>query len=183
MSVQFTASQKFWLFFWVVPSLVFIILAQLSHVSLLGAATPLPALQVYSNAENYRVFEKATEFSLEKIYSVVNYMLLAAAGVLVFVSKTLIELRTERARLDSKSHALRPTAIQLTLTLHVAIACVFSIVWGVIACLSLPDIAFVASFDVSGSLGTYVVGQAAGLVAAAVLLLVALGGVVRDLLP
>jgi hypothetical protein len=135
--------------------------------------------------------QKAIDFSLDRIAAVVNYLLLAAAGVLAFAVKTVVELRAERVKnsTEAKDGAaksppiLPPRRAQLLLFLHAGFACFFSLVCGVLAYMYLGELATSESFNLGGHLSVCMAFQALALLGALLLLLTALFGFVRDLLP
>jgi hypothetical protein len=145
-------------------------------------ATQRDALRVYSNTNFFRKLDKPAEFGLEKLASIVNYLLLASAAILGFMTKSLMELRAERAK-SEPSYGGQLRRFHYLLFLHAGVACFFSLAWGVLAYLSLPDIAVVEQLAITGVLSRCVQAQIAGLLLAVIFLLLALGGVVRDLLP
>jgi hypothetical protein len=156
-----------------IPVIVF----QIPEAQLSDVATARGELRVYSNSEVYRELKDSATFGLQQLASVVNYLLLAAAGLLAFSSKTLTDLRSEE-----KVH-VPPTRRQLLLLLHSGIACFFSLWMGGLGYLSLPDIAVTRELNVSGHLSRLVIGQIAGLLFGAALLLLAFAVTVKELLP
>jgi hypothetical protein len=184
MAGQFGRVQRWLLAAWGVPFLCFFVYVFIVPAPRLQeGAKPREALRVYSNTGYYRALDKPVDFGLEKLTSVVNYLLLASAAVLGFLTKALTEFRSELAKPEAVPEGVRPGRPQLLLYLHAGIACFFSLTWGVLAYLTLPDITAVETFAVTGFLSRCVTGQIAGLLFAALLVLVALGGVVRRLLP
>jgi hypothetical protein len=152
MAGQFGRCQRWLLAAWVVPFIGFFVFAFIVPERKLEAqAKERKELRVYSNPEYYRKLEKPAEFGLEKLASVVNYLLLATAAILGFMTKALMDFRSERAKGDA-----RPTGqlrrVHYLLFLHAAIACLFSLSWGVLAYLTLPDISVLERFPVTGVL-------------------------------
>jgi hypothetical protein len=194
---------------WAVPFLGFVVVLCYLGPQLKDDAKPRENLKVYSNTKYYRELDrsKAAEFGLEKIFSLVNYLLLATAAVLAFLTKSLMEFRAERVKASTAApvvspprgqlllflhtgvvalapyHSSGPPRGQLLLFLHAGIACFFSLTCGMLAFLTMPDVAVRATFAVTGQLSWCVVCQIGGLLFSALLLLVALGGMVRGLLP
>lgn len=183
MSGRFGALQRWLLIAWLIPFVGYPLGCVVpARVKLSSSAQKREPLKVYSNQDYFRYLEKAPEFGLEKVSAAINYLLLVTGGVLAFIIKTLMEYRSNRAKAGAaKSGRLRRA--QLLLFLHAGVSCFFSLTFGVAAYLSLPDIAFVESYDVTGELGRFVLAQIFGLLFAVLLLLVALGWMIRDLLP
>jgi hypothetical protein len=184
MTGAFGRMQRWLLAAWVVPFLAFVVLVFIvPEPKLEPGATKRTELRVYSKTTFYRELEKPAEFGLEKLASVVNYLLLASAGVLAFMIKGLTEFRAARVQGDAIPAVGRPRRGQLLLFLHAGIACFFSLTCGVTAYLSLVDIGVVQTFALTGHLSECVVGQIIGLLFAILLLLVAMANEIRTLLP
>jgi hypothetical protein len=184
MAGQFGRVERWLLAAWGVPFLGFFVFVFIVPTPRLkDGAKPRDELRVYSNTGYYRTLAKPVDFGLEKLTSVVNYLLLVSAAVLGFLTKALTEFRAERIKPEPIPDAVRPGRLQLLLYLHAGIACFFSLTWGVLAYLTLPDLTVVETFAITGFMSRCVIGQIAGLLFAALLVLVALGGVVRRLLP
>jgi hypothetical protein len=174
--------QRLLLIAWLLPFIVFFKVAFWDPVPPLSPkAVKRIALKVYSNPQYYRELEKPADFGLEQLAAVVNYLLLATAAILAFLTKSLIDSQAEPSK--SETSRAKFTRTELLLFLHAGIACFFSLFCGVCAYLTLPDISVVETFAVTGFLSRCVEFQIAGLLLAVLLLLVAFGGVVRNQLP
>jgi hypothetical protein len=184
MAGEFGRVQRWLLIAWGVPFLGFLLYVFVLPTPPLEECAKLrKELRVYSNTGFYRTLDKPVDFGLEKLTSVVNYLLLASTAVLGFLTKALTEFRAEQAKPEGVPESMRPGRPQLLLYLHAGIACFFSLTWGVLAYLTLPNITVVETFAITGFLSRCVIGQIVGLLFAVLLVLVALGGVVRRLLP
>jgi hypothetical protein len=165
-----------------------VVLAIYPKKSLDDSPSKLGPLAVYQKSGSYAEVDrqKAVEFSLDKVASVVNYLLLAAAGVLAFSVKFVTDQRAELAKAaaaQSAGAAARPSRVQLMLFLHGGIACFFSLVCGVAAYLYLPGVATAESFSIYNEVGICVMFQLLSLLGSLFLLLLGLADVLCDLMP
>ncbi len=126
--------------------------------------------------------EKAIEFGLEKLYSTVNYLLLAAAAVLGFCVKAVMDA-SAAARSAGAPPAPPQSRLRLLSILHAGFASGFSIFFGVFAYFYLAEISVTEEFCLTGAVNVCFLSQIGGLVVSAGAILVALTSVVRDLLP
>jgi hypothetical protein len=178
---------------WMIVGISFVVLlGKTSKKPLDDSANKLDPLKVYgSERDSYAEVnrEKATEFSLEKVASVVNYLLLAAAAVLSFTVKSIVDLRSELAKSAATGGvapappAARPSRTQLLCLLHGGIGCFLSLVCGVAAYLFLPSVGTYKDFSIYNEVQICVLFQIVLLIAALGCLLIALVCVVLDLLP
>jgi hypothetical protein len=114
------------LLLWVIPLLLMIYLAFIRpEPKLSGTATERTALRVYSNTNYFRLLANPAEFGLEKLADVVNYLLLLAAAVLAFTTKSVQDHRIAVAKGEMKTNGLVPTRFEFLLYLHVGISCFF----------------------------------------------------------
>jgi hypothetical protein len=169
----------------------------LSKKPLDKSAKKLDPLRVYSEPDSYAEVDrqKAAEFSLEKVASVVNYLLLATAAVLGFTAKAIMDLGSELAKSAATGGAgqvppprpppaipLRRGRLLLSL-LHAGIVCFLSLMCGLAAYLYLPSVGTYEAFSIGNELRTCVLSQIVLLFVALLFLLIALWAMVRDLLP
>ena len=184
MTGEFGRMQRWLLAAWAIPFLgLFVFVFIVPERKLEPNAILRRELRVFSNTKFYRKLEKPAEFGLEKLASVVNYLLLASAGVLAFMTKSFAEIRAARLQSTTVPSFGQAGRGQLLLFLHAGIACFFSLTSGVTAYLSMVDIAVVPTFALTGHLSECILGQISGLLFGVLLLLVAIGDQIRRLLP
>jgi hypothetical protein len=128
--------------------------------------------------------EKAVEFGLEKLYSVVNYFLLATAALLAFIVKSVMDIWTNLVKNPTANGGAAQPGIsaQLLLFLHSGIASVLALCCGAMAYLYLPGISNAKEFCLTAEISICLLAQMFMLLFSIVLLTVALANVVRDLI-
>jgi hypothetical protein len=176
---------------WAILPILFIVWLAATHKSPLDSnAKKLGPLKIYIRATEYAEVDRAeaVKFSLDKEVTVVNYLLLVTAAVLAFVVKSILDIRTELSKTVSATTStpllsLIPKRWQLLLFMHGGIACFISIFCGVAAYLYFPAIATYESFSVGNEIGICMKMQLLFLLIGILLLIGALIGFIRNLLP
>lgn len=134
-------------------------------------------LRIYNqNRSQFSEWQRndAIKFSLDQIDSSIGYLFVAAAALLGFIVKVLIEPYRDNKDQSANSEVLSHVTPGIELMLrHCAIGCVLSIVCGFVARLYFSRLGDVATFSIYDEVGFATLGQMLGFVVAAVLILIA----------
>lgn len=132
--------------------------------------TEVQELKVYNQQKDrFAKWERkdAVEFGINQLANTINYLFLAAAAILGFVAKILIDPMVE----PKNKVRFRP-GISILL-MHAALGCFFSLIYGFFGHLYLPMIADRQSFSIYDEVGISALFQIFSLFLAGLLLMIA----------
>lgn len=115
-----------------------------------NASTVLPDLKVYNqDRSHYANWERkeAVKFGFEQISMTINYLFVAAAALLAFIVKTLIDPIVEEKKVEHLTPA------NMTYLKHSAVGCVLSIFFGFYARLYFNNIGDRIGFSIYDEFG------------------------------
>lgn len=164
--------------FWILVFALFVILLCRPETSESSGITTLSELKIYSGGSKERVAlwdrGKAVEFGFSQVATLINYLFVAAAATLGFVSKVLIDpvVKPEKHKL-----ILPPTS---TLLRHTAIGCLFSMFYGFMGATYIAQIPDSVSFSIYEEVGAGAACQQISFLFAAVLMVVAIAYMLKN---
>ena len=112
--------------------------------------------------------EKAIEFGLNQIVNTFYYLFVAAAGLLAFITRILIDPIIERKRIE------QITSFTKNLLLHSGVLCLLSMLFGFYSRLYFNNISDREEFSLYDEFGTLALYQILAFVCAAIIFLIAL---------
>jgi large-conductance mechanosensitive channel len=162
---------------WVFIFVLFVALLSVHGMNESSALRPLEKLRIYSGSKDRVALwdrDKAVEFGLTQVATLINYLFVAAAAILGLVSKILIDPLTSSHK---KGKPIQPTAAALLK--HTAIGCFFSMLYGFTGATYLAQIPDSEKFSVYEEVGGAAACQEISFLLAALLLIFVASNMIR----